>query len=197
MVRLPPKDGRHSSGQAWFTEDPRSQQQEIFSVSPRFAFRYSCYTRFEACVAVPEGPDDMHAFQIIHQECLGGSSRCNRCARGECRYGVRSVARCVRAKNQAFHSSLTWYFAVPTDPHRGAVCGFDLFRKRFTGKTYIATGTWWVAILGHQKSKASTSYQVHTTAVRLAGRGDSTRMKPVSHGSIGRWRVGSGRVRRF
>ena len=107
MVRLPPKDGRHSSGQAWFTEDPRSQQQEIFSVSPRFAFRYSCYTRFEACVAVPEGPDDMHAFQIIHQECLGGSSRCNRCARGKCRYGVRSVARCMRAKNQAFHSSLT------------------------------------------------------------------------------------------
>ena len=31
----------------------------------------------------------------------------------------------------------------------------------------------------------------------LAGQGDPTRMKPVSHGSIGRWRVGSGRVRKF
>ena len=28
----------------------------------------------------------------------------------------------------------------------------------------------------------------------LAGQGDPTRMKPVSRGSIGRWRVGSGRV---
>ena len=28
----------------------------------------------------------------------------------------------------------------------------------------------------------------------LAGRGDPTRMKPVSHGLIGRWRVGSGRL---
>ena len=27
----------------------------------------------------------------------------------------------------------------------------------------------------------------------LAGQGDPTRMKPVSHGSIGRWRVGSGK----
>ena len=31
----------------------------------------------------------------------------------------------------------------------------------------------------------------------LAGQGDSTRMKTVSHGSIGRWWVGSGRVRKF
>ena len=28
----------------------------------------------------------------------------------------------------------------------------------------------------------------------LADQGDPTRMKPVSHGSIGRWRVGSGQV---
>ena len=31
----------------------------------------------------------------------------------------------------------------------------------------------------------------------LAGQGDPTRIKPVSHGSIGRWWVGSGRVRRL
>ena len=29
----------------------------------------------------------------------------------------------------------------------------------------------------------------------LAGQGDPARMKPVPHGSIGRWRVGSGSVR--
>ena len=31
----------------------------------------------------------------------------------------------------------------------------------------------------------------------LAGQRDSTRIKPASHGSIGRWRVEWGRVRRF
>ena len=31
----------------------------------------------------------------------------------------------------------------------------------------------------------------------LGGQGDPTCMKPVSHGSIGRWQAGSGRVRRL